>query len=155
MVWVAVSSFGGSIIHIPPPKTRLDSEQYQHLIQKNYVPFFQQTKKELPEYEWAFLQDNPTPHVSKSTKKFFECEKIPLLQFPPNSPDLNVIENVWSYFVPEIYKEGRKYQNLAVLRWAITSTWEKMPHSIVQDLVNTMEHRLIEVIQKGGKITKY
>ena len=42
-----------------------------------------------------YMQDNARPHVSSFAKKFFKRNEIPLLEWPPTSPDLNPIENLW------------------------------------------------------------
>ena len=42
-----------------------------------------------------YMQDNARPHASGFAKKFFERNKIPLLEWRSISPDLNPIENLW------------------------------------------------------------
>ena len=41
-------------------------------------------------------QDNAPPHVSRATNKFFSKKRLQVIDWPPNSPDLNPIENAWS-----------------------------------------------------------
>ena len=46
--------------------------------------------------DFIFQQDNAPAHSSKLIKKFFEENKIKLLPWPAQSPDLNPFENFWA-----------------------------------------------------------
>ncbi len=41
-----------------------------------------------------FQDDNAPPHASRQTKLWKETNEIPMLSWPAQSPDLNIIENV-------------------------------------------------------------
>ena len=42
-----------------------------------------------------FQQDNTPCHTSKATRRFFKANKIKVLKTAPESPDLNLIDNLW------------------------------------------------------------
>ncbi|GFV96064.1 transposable element Tcb1 transposase [Trichonephila clavipes] len=43
-----------------------------------------------------FQQDNARPHVARIVQRFFVNHQIELLPWPARSPDLSLIENMWS-----------------------------------------------------------
>ena len=49
-----------------------------------------------------FMQDGVPCHCSKIVTDFFRANKITLLEWPGNSPDVNLIENLWAVFKNEV-----------------------------------------------------
>jgi len=48
------------------------------------------------EEEYYLLQDNDPKHTSKVVQSFLKTMDVEqVTKFPPNSPDLNPIENLW------------------------------------------------------------
>jgi transposase len=43
------------------------------------------------------MQDNAPVHVSKTSKKWLSDNRINLIDWLPQSPDMNPIENIWDY----------------------------------------------------------
>ena len=51
---------------------------------------------------YSFMYDLASCCNSKITRTFLECNKIPILECPENSPEVNTIENVWDIMKIEI-----------------------------------------------------
>ncbi|KAI6647097.1 hypothetical protein LOD99_8934 [Oopsacas minuta] len=75
--------------------------------------------------DWTFQQDNAPYHMSKGTKQWFGEQKIEVMNWPAQSPDLNPIENLWDHISLRIQeKSPSNHSELwnAILRLGIAST---------------------------------
>lgn len=54
--------------------------------------------------DYIFLQDNDPRHKSKIATKFFNLNKIKLLEWLVQYPDLNTIKNLWTAYKYYFYK---------------------------------------------------
>jgi len=96
------------------------------------------------------------PKKAKIVTRWFEARpNITLIRWPGNSPDLNPIENVWSWMKRQL-KEA-PCTNLEQLKREILELWcQKMEDcEYLRNLVESMPRRLEEVIQREGAMTKY
>ena len=104
---------------------------------------------------WLFQQDGDPKHTSHRVQHWLEqhVRFISKRDWPPNSPDLNPIENLWAYLQQRVY--ARDPRTLAQLQRYVEEEWEAVPTEHVQRLVNSMPRRLAAVISKQGGSTSY
>ena len=97
-----------------------------------------------------FMQDNSTIHYEKiyCIPKLEEFENI--LNWPPRSPDLNPIENLWSYLSYKL--RFRKCENIRQLKMAIKEEYDQIPESITRNLCNSFHSRLKKCIELKGQM---
>ena len=102
-----------------------------------------------------FQHDHAPCHTSKKMKIFFQAEKITVLDWPGNSPDLNPIENLWAIIKRRIMTKdcptSEKLICAVIQQWYHDDELQKM----CQKLVESMPDRVSQVIQMKGSHTSY
>lgn len=132
--------------------TRLNAKQYQEMV----GPYFPGYGYECAGRGWQLQQDNAPIHVAKSTLADFKQRGINMFRnWPSKSPDMNIIENVWSILARKVYKGGRQYNNKNELKEAITAVWQNIPQAKIQSLYASLPRRIIALHDAKGKWTKY
>ena len=117
------------------------------------VPFF--LNSSLPnKYECdMFMQDGVSRYRSKVVSDFLKKKNIKMLDWPGNSPDLNLIENLWPILkdkVADKHPTIAKDLELAKRIWTQKITAEYCKH-----LVHNMLCCLQAVIKNKGGYTIY
>jgi hypothetical protein len=89
----------GSSPTLTPVVGNLNSEKYINILDDNLWPVIAQ---HFPTSPYIFQEDNAPCHVSRRTNQWKTENDIPTLEWPPQSPDLNIIENVWKVIKTKI-----------------------------------------------------
>ena len=100
------------------------------------------------------MQDNAPPHKAHLTRTFLEEENVNALQWPAVSPDMNPIENVWSYMKRELRKRNRCRDTQHIFD-TLVEIWEGLPPDFILKLTSSMRKRLKSVLKVNGGHTKY
>ncbi len=103
-----------------------------------------------------FQHDNAPSHRSQYTKMTLLEMRIMVVVWPPNSPDLNPIENVWHWMKHWIeLNYDIQSLNTVHLRAAVLAAWRAVPEDFLESLARSMPKRLQEVIDNGGERINY
>lgn len=130
-----------------------NSSKYIKIIRESAIPIINLNY----ESGLTFQHDNAPIHVSRETKKFLTEAKLNVLSWPPYSPDLNIIENIWSMLSDSIYRDGN-IRNLNELKCKIQQaiqSFNETKYTYVQHLYQSLPSRLVAVIVKRGDRIKY
>lgn len=73
--------------------------------------------------------------------------------WPPQSPDLNPIEQVWDYLKTKLSRHEKSSKEAM---WNnLQKTWAKIPIEIFRKFINTMRDRCKAVLEAKGYHTRY
>lgn len=144
MVWGALSTKGFYLKILPSGS--INSEKYCATV-KEFLPF----ANNLFPNGWILQQDGATAHTARGTKAWFERNNVTVLQWPPNSPDLSPVENVWQILKDEVEKVSPS--SVVELRHEIEQSVRKVTQPLQVKLMESMRKRFqVCLEQKGGLV---
>lgn len=139
------------------PARNITAMEYKHVVLDTFLPHGNKlfnTTKEVPAWQWTLQMDNDPTHRDSSVWLQGNSYGAKLLNdWPPNSPDLNPIENFWAWIQDEVNKLG--CPNFDQFRDAIIDLVENPPKKLLKSLIRSMKSRLMNVRAVGGARIKY
>jgi len=64
------------------------------------------------------------------------------LEWPPNSPDLNPIENIWSYMGNKLNDYEIEAKDVEELWERLQDIWGSLPINVIHELYESMPQRI-------------
>jgi len=153
MVWGAFCGEMKSQLDIVPPGTTMNSKKYRDNVMIPYlVPFWHQTCEE---YGWTKVVEDNSPGHQGYAKSYWALNGIDYIPWPPQSPDLNLIEAFWAEIETElgqIYEWALDEDTLIMM---LRVAWADITPERHLQLIRSMRRRLEAVIAAGGNATLY
>jgi hypothetical protein len=101
---------------------------------------------------WRMMLDGAGAHVN-AKKVLTEGEVGYVDDWPPQSADLNPIENVWAWMEHKLSMTD--YADLNDFEAKIREVWAQLPVELCKKYVTSMRRRTDAVIRAGGAMTNY
>ena len=128
MMWLCIEASGRAKLALCSQVQ--DSQAYQDDVLTPNLNFIRVTGPDRGRTPIIFMQDGASCHTSISTRKFLAENRVKVLQnWPANSPDLNPVENCWSWLARRLV--GQKFETEAALEEAIRKEWEQRQPTLI------------------------
>lgn len=140
--------FSGGVGPLVPVNGIINGEKYKSILENNLIPFLNEIGQ-----DFVFMQDNAKIHTCQLVSRFLLEKNVQVLKWPPQSPDLNPIENLWHILKQKRTQKFGIPSSRSELIDQTVQIWSEFGPVICQNLCNSMEKRLKEVLKnKGGPI---
>lgn len=152
MIWGAISWKSiGPIISL---HGRINSQDYLGILSNQLHPMVREL---FPEGDAIFQDDNAPIHTAKVVKAWHQehTSEVEHLIWPPQSPDLNIIEHLWCILETQVRSRYPPPTSLRELEAVLVEEWIKIPLETIQNLYESIPNRIQAVINAKGGPTPY
>ncbi|KAG2460410.1 TC1A transposase, partial [Polypterus senegalus] len=148
MLWGCFSAAGtGRLVRI---KGKMTAAMYRDILDENLL----QSALDLRlGRRFIFQQDNDPKHTARISKEWLQGNSVNVLEWPIQSPDLNLIEHLWRDLKMAVHRCFPS--NLMELERCCKEEWAKLAKDRCAKLVASYSKRLEAVIAAKGASTKY
>jgi transposase len=151
MAWGCITSQGvGELIRLDGT---VDSKKYIEVLSNGLMKTLE--NYDLNPKRVIFMQDNASIHKAKTVLEWLNINKIKVLDWPAQSPDINPIENLWGILDLRIRRNKKKPENPDELWELIKEEWNKIDQETIRKLYLSMTKRVHGVYNSKGGYVKY
>ena len=104
-------------------------------------------------HHFTLMEDGAPVHRSKLAQQWRIAYGIQKLNWPPNSLDLNPIENLWK-LVKDLLRHHNRPRNKQEMMQTIEAVWNEVSMEQLQNLIASMPKRIEAIISTKGGSTK-
>jgi transposase len=151
MMWGCMTAQG--VGHACRIDDRLDAQLYVRILDDEFLGTLEYYGLEKDEI--VFQQDNDPKHTSRIAHEWLENNKVEVLKWPAQSPDLNPIEHLWHRLKRQLAAYEIEPTSIDDLWERVEAEWEKIPPQVCIDLIESMPRCIAAVLKAKGGYTKY
>jgi len=149
MVWCAFADNQKAGPAIIPPKRR-SAKDFVDIVYERHLKEF---KNKL--VDCVLMEGGAPIHTSCVSQEWRKLHHIPKINWPPCSPDLNPLENIWLSMKTDIHKRNPRPKDAKQMTQAVLEEWKAIPAKRLESLVATMPQRIQDVIDAKGGSTRW
>lgn len=148
MFWGAMSHMGpGPLV---PINGTMNTSRYTAILNNHVVPYL---AEQFPDGDVKLQQDNAPCHVSVGSRLFLQQQQIQVLDWPPYSPDLSPIENLWAILKQRLHTQALHTRRCLIERCEEIWNQDLTFRQHCQTLINSMPRRVQACIEaRGGPV---
>lgn len=153
MIWAGIVKDEVIGPFLIPDGVKMNAKIYCKFLDDNFFPWLEEVPL-AKRRRLIFMQDNAPSHRSQFTSNFLQSIGIcrdSLMEWPPNSPDLNPIENLWSIIKQRLYCDGQQYHSKEQVWKAIEGVCQQLTCKEIMNLTQGMKDRLLNVYAVKGR----
>ncbi|KAL3217212.1 hypothetical protein MRX96_006113 [Rhipicephalus microplus] len=107
--------------------------------------------------DFIFQQDKSPIHTSKKARKLLENKGVTVLEWPPRSPHINIIEYVWGIIKAALARHGIHGASAKTPWKAVQDEWKRlrMDKTLADELYESLPQRMRDVLNGNGDFTRY
>ena len=140
------------------PAKNITSSEYLDVVANTFLPHGTRMFTTQGMSTWVLQQDNDPTHrvAAEGIKKWNEkkgCSVLLMPNWPPNSPDLNPIENLWGIVTAKVNALGCK--TFEEFKEEVVRELRSTPPEVLNNLIKSMTKRIKEVIKAEGDRINY
>ena len=129
------------------------SESFRQVLDSQYIADLQERKKKQKNSKIIVFFDKARAHTAKETQNFLKKKRLNFKFFCTKPVEINMIEWCWGYIKKKTREKNPKSLNEAK-KWLIYF-WNTITRATLRNLFIKIPNRIKEVIDVGGKKTKY
>lgn len=128
----------------------MDAPRYKQILEAGLLPFINECYPD----GHRLYQDNDPKHCSKLLEDFFTETGVVWWRSPPESPDLNPIENIWGS-LKQFLRTSYKPDSLDSLKAGIQYFWNTLTPDVCRRYIDHLHKVIPQVIQVQGEPSGY
>ena len=129
----------------------MKKELYVEILDETLLPFLHD---KFGDCNYRFMQKNDPKHVAHLTRAWLQENEVNWWQTPPESPDINPIENLWHELKEYIRREAKPHTKDELVA-AIIAFWNTMDVRKCTKYIRHLRKVVPKVIEVEGCVTGY